>query len=78
MTVLFRQTYREYTTTQTRETYYQESLAEAEAKLKAKEENLHLLRHDPDFIERTIRQRLGYSRPGELIFRFEDFEESVK
>jgi cell division protein DivIC len=39
---------------------------------------LHRLRHDPVYIERAIRQRLGYARPGELVFRFEDHEEAVK
>lgn len=78
MIVLFRQTHREYTTTQARETYYRQRLTDAETKLKEKEDRLHRLRHDPAYIERTIRQRLGYAKPGELIFRFEEFEENVK
>jgi cell division protein DivIC len=73
--VLLGQTYREYTNIKSREIYYQQRLTEMEAKLKEKEEILYRLHHDPVFIERVIRQRLGYARPGELVFRFEDLEE---
>lgn len=78
LTVLLRQTYREYTTIKAREAYYQQTLSEAEVKLKEKEETVHRLRHDPAFVERAIRQRLGYVKPGELVFRFEEHEEAVK
>jgi cell division protein DivIC len=74
--VLFGQTYREYTNIKSLEAYYEQRLAEMEAELKEKEEMLYLLRHDPSFIERTIRQLLGYAKPGELVFRFEEPEEA--
>lgn len=73
-TVLFGQTYREYTNIKSRELHYQEKVAELEAKLKEKEETLHRLRNDPVFIERVIRQRLGYAKADELVFRFEEHE----
>lgn len=74
----FGQTYREYATIRAREALYRERLSDAETKLKEKEETLHRLRHDPVYIERMIRQRLGYARPGELVFRFEEPEEFVR
>jgi cell division protein FtsB len=30
------------------------------------------LLEDPEFLERVARERLGYARPDELIFRFAD------
>lgn len=47
-------------------------LAEAEARLREQEKILERLRTDRDYVEKVIRKRLGYARPGELIFRFED------
>lgn len=76
-TVLFRQTYREYTTLKTRQALHQQRLSDAEANLKEKEVRLYRLRHDPAYIERTIRQLLGYAKPGELVFRFEEHEEPM-
>jgi cell division protein FtsB len=32
---------------------------------------LHRLRTDPAYVEMKIRQRLGYARPEEFIFRFD-------
>jgi cell division protein DivIC len=73
--VLFGKTYREYTNVKSREIDYQQKLAEMEVQLKEKEETLYRLRNDPAFVERMIRQRLGYAKPGELVFRFEDHDE---
>ena len=47
-------------------------LAEAEAKLKEQEKILERLRSDPVYVEKVIRRRLGYAKPEEFIFRFED------
>ena len=47
-------------------------LAEAQARLAEKETILQRLRTDPEFVEKVIRQRLGYAKPGEYIFRFEN------
>ena len=46
-------------------------LAEAEARLQAREKYLDRLRHDPALVERIIRQKLGYVRNQEFVFRFE-------
>jgi cell division protein FtsB len=34
------------------------------------------LLEDPEFLERVVRERLGYARPDELLFRFSDEPES--
>ena len=47
-------------------------LAETEAKLKEQEKILERLRSDPVYVEKVIRRRLGYAKPDEYIFRFED------
>jgi len=45
-------------------------LAQAEAKLHEQEVMLQRLKSDPELVERAIRQRLKYAKPGEAIFRF--------
>ena len=34
--------------------------------------SIDALRNDPKTVERLARERLGYAKPGETIFRFED------
>ena len=45
-------------------------LREAEARLQEQEIMLQRLKTDPEYVERVIRQRLKYAKPGETIFRF--------
>ena len=52
----------------------QRRLAEAETRLQAQEKYLDQLRHDPALVERLIRQKLGYVRAQEYVFRFETEE----
>ena len=47
-------------------------LAEAQARLVEQEKILDRLRTDPVYVEKVIRRRLGYAKPDEFIFRFED------
>jgi cell division protein FtsB len=47
-------------------------LDQAEARLRQQEVVLARLRTDPGYVERVIRRELGYAKPGETIFRFED------
>ena len=47
-----------------------QKLAQAEARLREQEIVLQRLKTDPEFVERAIRQRLKYAKPGEVIFRF--------
>jgi cell division protein FtsB len=68
----FVQMHRDYTALKAQETAIQRRLAEAEARLKSQEKYLDQLRHDPVLIERIIRQKLGYAKEQEFVFRFED------
>lgn len=47
-------------------------LTEAQTRLHEQERILERLRTDRDFVEKVIRKRMSYARPGETIFRFED------
>jgi cell division protein FtsB len=47
-------------------------LGEAEARLREQEIILQRLRTDPAYVEKVIRRKLGYARPDETIFRFEN------
>jgi cell division protein FtsB len=42
---------------------------ETSKKLKA---SIDALQHDPKTVERLIREKLGYARPGETVIRFEE------
>lgn len=68
---LLLQTYREYASFQARELAYRERLDALEVEVDAYEAYLNRLLSDPEFLEHVARERLGYSRAGELIFRFE-------
>ncbi|MGK0309684.1 MAG: cell division protein FtsB [Lentimonas sp.] len=68
---LILQTYREYKNFQERELRIEEKLTQARKELEYKEMYLSLM-EDPDFLERVARERLGYARPDELLFRFSD------
>lgn len=45
---------------------------EANEKLVESQRFLERLRNDPEFVEMFIRRRLGYAKPGELIYNFEE------
>lgn len=47
-------------------------LANARSRLAEQEKILKRLREDPAFVEKVLRQRLVYGRPGEIVFRYED------
>jgi cell division protein FtsB len=47
-------------------------LEEAEQRLQSQEKVLERLRNDPAFVDKVIRRKLGYAKPDEFIFRFED------
>lgn len=50
----------------------EQKLADAQARLKEQEQILERLKTDPSFVERSVRQRLNYAKPGEVIFRFQE------
>ena len=68
----FVQMHRDITALRAQETLNQRRLAEAEAKLATQEKYLDQLRHDPVLVERLIRQKLGYVKGEEFVFRFEE------
>lgn len=68
----FVQMHRDFTALRAQEALNQRRLAEAEARLQAQEKYLDQLRHDPVLVERLIREKLGYAKPEEFVFRFED------
>jgi cell division protein DivIC len=47
-------------------------LADAQERLKDQQRELERLRNDPAFVDGVIRKKLGYAKPDEFIFRFDD------
>ena len=70
--VFFVQMHRDLTQLKFQEATNQRRLAEAVTRLQAREKYLDQLRHDPALLERIIRQKLGYARTQEFVFRFEE------
>ena len=70
--LFFLQMHRELTALKAQESENRRRLAAAEAKLKEQQEYLARLQHDPELVERVIRRKLGYARPEEFVFRFEE------
>jgi cell division protein FtsB len=70
--VFFWQTREEYRRLRDVEALSQRRLAELELRLKEQQTVLERLRTDPAYVERVIRRRLGYAKPDEFIFRFDD------
>jgi cell division protein DivIC len=70
--VLFKDAHDEYSRLEQVEASDRRRLAEAQARLREQEKVLDRLRHDPAYVDKMIRIRLGYSKPDEVIFRFED------
>jgi cell division protein FtsB len=69
--VFFLQTRREYNQLILAEAESRRQLMAAQEKLHEQERILDRLRNDPSFVEMSIRRRLGYAKPDEMIFRFE-------
>jgi cell division protein DivIC len=70
--VFFWQTRQEYNRLREIEAQSRHRLAEAQTRLREQERVLGRLRTDPGYVEMIIRRRLGYARPEEFVFRFED------
>jgi cell division protein FtsB len=47
-------------------------VAKEEASGKELKSSIDALRNDPKSVERLAREKLGYSKPGETVIRFED------
>lgn len=70
--VFFYRTYGEFLNLKAQEVENRRRLAETELRLLEQRDVLDRLKNDPDFIERMIRDRLGYARSDEVVFRFEN------
>ena len=70
--VFFYRTYGEFLNLKTQEVENRHRLAETELRLAEQRDILERLSQDPTFVERMIRDRLGYARPDEVVFRFEN------
>lgn len=70
--VLFKDAHDEYSRLEEIEAADRRRLFEAQARLREQEMVLDRLRHDPAFVDKVIRIRLGYAKPEEFVFRFED------
>tara|TARA_B100000963_G_C22512880_1_gene619225 strand:+ start:565 stop:855 length:291 start_codon:yes stop_codon:yes gene_type:complete len=46
-------------------------LSEIEAKIGTKKSSLERLKHDPEYVEKVIRQKLNYAKAEETVFKFE-------
>ncbi len=62
----------EYVRLEQVETLNRQKLAEAQERLRNQERVLERLRTDPAYVDKVIRKKLGYARPDEFIYRFED------
>ena len=65
-------THREYQNFKARENRIEAKLIQARKEFAQKEAYMTRLFDDPEFLERVVRERLGYARPDELLFRFSD------
>jgi cell division protein FtsB len=70
--VFFLQMQHELQALRAQEAINQRHLTEAQERLGAQQRYLDRLQHDPALIETIIRQKLGYVRAEEFVFRFED------
>ena len=70
--VFFYRTYGEFLNLKAQEVENRHRLAQTEMRLAEQRDVLERLRMDPAFVERMIRDRLGYARPDEVVFRFEN------
>lgn len=70
--VFFWQSKQEYDRLKRIEAENRQRLVDAELRLREQEKVLDRLRTDPAYVEKIIRQRLGFAKPDEYIFRFKD------
>lgn len=70
--VLLHQTWQEYRAFSQREAMLATRLAAIQKDAASRQAFLEKLHQDPDFLERIVRERLGYARPGDILYRFPD------
>lgn len=70
--VLFKDAHDEYSQLEQVMASNRRRLLEAQGHLREQERVLDRLRTDPAYVDKVIRVRLGYAKPDEFVFRFED------
>ena len=70
--LVWNQTRREYEAFELRMQEARQRLTSLREEREAKEDYLRAFLSDPEFVERVIRERMGYAAPGEMVFRFEN------
>lgn len=69
--LFFLRTYGEVASLEAQERESRQRLAELRSHLAHQTDKLERLRTDPVYVERAIREKLGYARPEETVYRFE-------
>jgi cell division protein DivIC len=70
--VLFKDANDEFSQLKQVEAANRRRLAEEKQRLEDQERILQRLRSDPQYVDRVIRMKLGYAKPDEYIYRFEN------
>ena len=70
--LVWSQTRRELVAFEDKRVQTEEHLTRLRKEREIKEAYLRAFLNDPEFVERVIRDRMGYVAPGEIVFRFED------
>jgi cell division protein DivIC len=69
---LFLDARHEYTRLMQVEDLNRQRLSDAQERLRSQERVLDRLRNDPAYVDQVIRKKLGFAKPDEDIYRFED------
>ena len=72
LVLVWTQTHREYVAFEDRRIEAEKHLAELKQERESKEAYLRAFINEPEFVERVIRDRMGYIGPGEIVFRFQN------
>lgn len=68
--VVGRQNFKEYGQFREKEIQLSERIDSEKAEYERQRKYYRKLMNDPEFLEAVVRERLGYAREGEIIFRF--------
>lgn len=63
-------TYREYNAFRQKEAELSSQLEAKQTELRERQEYLRMVLEDPSFIDKVVREKLGFAKPSEKIYRF--------
>lgn len=63
-------TYREYNAFRQKEAELSAQLEAKQTELRERQEYLRMVLEDPSFIDKVVREKLGFAKPSEKIYRF--------